>query len=107
LRLYGEPLSKYVLTYEGVNPPYQSQKERLDYLLKEGTIPIEVYEMLDALRIKGNKAVHEANYGSLIEGKTLLKIAFFLGVWLKQLYGQWDFELPEYQETDEPLLKLT
>jgi type I restriction enzyme, R subunit len=101
LRLYGELLSKYVYSYEGLTESLRTnQKERIDYLLKEETIRIEIYEMLNSLRIKGNKAVHEANYGSVNEAKSLLKLAFYLGAWFYQIYGEWDFDLPEYKEIE-------
>lgn len=41
-----------------------SQTERIDLLYKEGFITPEIHEMLDSIRLIGNKAVHEANYGS-------------------------------------------
>jgi hypothetical protein len=101
LRLFSELFTKYVFTYERFKEPLRmTQKERMDYLLKEGAITTEIYDMLDTFRLKGNKAVHEANYGSINESKKMLRLAFYLGGWLKQLYNQWDFELPEYRDLD-------
>ncbi|MEH6996643.1 hypothetical protein V7075_28740, partial [Neobacillus drentensis] len=54
--------------------------------------------MLDSLRVAGNKAVHEANYGTYDESNRLLIIAYHLGGWLTQVYEEWDFELPVFRE---------
>jgi hypothetical protein len=105
LRLYGELITKYLFTNEKLNESYRmNQKERIDFLLKKGFISDEIFNILDTLRIKGNKAVQEANYGPLMETKRLLRIAFYFGGWFNQLYGQWDYDLPEYKEP-QPILK--
>jgi type I restriction enzyme, R subunit len=87
LRLFGELVGKQIVAYESVYEPYRiSQKERIDLLSKEGFITPEVHEMLDSIRLIGNKAVDEANYGSSSEAKRLLMVAFQLGGWLTQVY---------------------
>jgi type I restriction enzyme, R subunit len=99
IRLYGELLVKHIFKYEGfVERNRMSQKERIDFLLKEEAIPLEVYGMLDSLRLVGNKAVHEASYGTSNESNRLLIIAFHLEGWLTQVYGAWDFGLPVFRE---------
>jgi hypothetical protein len=101
-RLYGELLVKHIFKYEGfVERNKMSQNERIDFLLKEGTITLEVYGMLDSLRVVGNKAVHEASYGTANESKRLLVIAFHIGGWLTQVYKEWDFELPVFREPQQ------
>ncbi|WP_413299805.1 hypothetical protein AA0X95_16865 [Bacillus sp. 1P10SD] len=50
------------------------------------------------IRVTGIKAVHEPNYGSINEAKRILKLAFFLEGWLKQIYDDWNYELPEFKE---------
>lgn len=99
LRLYGELLVKHSFQYEGfAERNRMSQKERIDFLLKEGVITLEIYGMLDSLRVVGNKAVHVASYGTVNESKRLLIIAYRLGGWLTQVYEEWDFELPIFRE---------
>jgi hypothetical protein len=107
LRLYGELLVKNIFKNEGfAERNRMSQKERIDFLLKEGAITLEVYGMLDSLRVVGNKAVHEASYGTSNESKRLLVVAFHLGGWLTQVYEEWDFELPIFIEL-QPLQAVT
>jgi hypothetical protein len=101
LRLFGELIVKQIFAYESVYEPYRmSQKERIDLLLKEGIITPEVHELLDSMRLIGNKAVHEVNYGSSSEATRLLMAAFQLGGWLTQVYKKWDFHLPAYKEPE-------
>jgi hypothetical protein len=76
-RLYGELLVKHIFKYEGfAERNRMSQKERIDFLLKEGVITLEIYGMLDSLRAVGNMAVHEASYRTVNESKRLLTIDF-------------------------------
>lgn len=101
LRLFGELIVKQIFSYESVYEPYRmSQKERIVLLLKEGIITPEVHEILDSMRLIGNKAVHEVNYGSSSEATRLLVAAFQLGGWLTQVYEKWDYHLPSYKESE-------
>jgi type I restriction enzyme, R subunit len=107
LRLYSELITKYLFTYEELNESYRmNQKERIEFLLKKDIVSDEIFNILDTLRIRGNKAVHEANYGPFMETKHLLRRAFYLGGWFNQLYAQWDYEIPEYNEPQPNMEKL-
>ena len=48
--------------------------------------------------VKGNSAAHEAGYGTVKEAQALLLMAFRLGIWFMEVYGDWDFEATEYVE---------
>ncbi|WP_407681692.1 type I restriction-modification system endonuclease [Pseudalkalibacillus salsuginis] len=99
LRLFAETLTKYVLAYEEIKETYDTnQVDRLSVLRRDDLITEELYTMLDTIRRKGNKAVHEAGYGTEQEAHALLHMAFRLSVWLMQVYGDWDFKEPEFQE---------
>ena len=102
LRMFGETLTKYIYAFEELDETYDTrQVDRLHTLKSDGLINNELFEILDTIRRKGNKAVHEAGYGSAKEASTLLRLAFRLGVWFMQVYGQWDFTAPDYIEPTE------
>lgn len=98
LRVFAETLTKYVLAYEEIKETYDTkQTDRIHALRADDLITKELEEILDTIRRKGNKAMHEG-YGSQKEAEVLLHMAFRLGVWFMQVYGDWDFKEPEYQK---------
>ncbi|MEC2158014.1 type I restriction-modification system endonuclease [Virgibacillus halodenitrificans] len=102
LRIFGETLSKYIVALEEINESYDvNQKVRLGTLRSLDLINGELYNILDTIRHKGNKAVHEAGYGTIDEAKTLVHMSFRLSVWFMEVYGDWDFTEPEYMEPQE------
>ncbi|MGM8366101.1 type I restriction-modification system endonuclease [Virgibacillus sp. W0181] len=99
LRMFGETITKYIFAFEEMDESYNSrQVDRLHTLRNDGLLNNELFEILDTIRRKGNKAVHEAGYGSTNEASNLLHMTFRLSVWLMQVYGQWDFTAPKYVE---------
>jgi len=113
LRMLGETLTKYVYAYEEIKENYNmKQTDRLTLLRSDDLLTSELYEILNTIRRKGNKAVHEAGYGTPEEAKSLLHMAYQLCVWFMQVYGEWDFSAPKYiepepgRESDEDLVKL-
>ncbi len=97
LRMFAETLTKYVLAYEEIKETYDTnQVDRLQALRRDDLITEEIYNILDTIRKKGNKAVHQAGFGTEKEAEVLLHMAFRLSVWLMQVYGDWDFVEPEY-----------
>lgn len=64
---------------------------------RENLVTQELIDILETIRKKGNKAMHEG-YGTQQEAKALVHMAFRLGVWFMQVYGDWDFDEPEYHE---------
>jgi type I restriction enzyme R subunit len=98
LRVYAETLTKYVLAYEEIEEAYDTkQTDRIRTLRMEELITPELEDILNTIRVKGNKAMHEG-YGTRKEAEALLHMAFRLGVWFMQVYGDWDFKEPEYQK---------
>lgn len=63
---------------------------RTKLLKQEGLLPKDVDDILHALRIARNRAVHE-NFDSFEDCKTLLEMSHNLGVWFMQTYGEWSF----------------
>lgn len=102
LRLFGETLAKVILAMENIKEAYNtSQVDRIQTLRREGLLEKELYDMFDALRKKGNNAAHEAGYGTVKEAQALLLMSFRLGIWFMEVYGDWDFEAPEYVEPEK------
>ena len=98
LRLFAEVLTKYIFAYEGIketNDP--KQVNRINVLRAEDLITPELEDILQNIRRNGKKATDEG-YGTQKEEEALLHMAFRLGVWFMQVYGEWDFEEPEYQK---------
>jgi type I restriction enzyme R subunit len=97
LRLFAETMSRYILAIEEIAvDDYESQKHRLNLLRHYQLISGEISDFFELIRIRGNKASHDATYGDIEEAKTLIHIAFRLAVWYMQVYGQWDFKAPRY-----------
>ncbi len=97
LRLFGETISKFILAMENIpEAPKESQVDRINTLRKEGLIEPELVDIFHTLRLKGNQASHEADYGGVEEAKALLNLTFRLSTWFMEVYGDWNFEEPEY-----------
>ncbi|MEW9110741.1 MAG: type I restriction-modification system endonuclease [Cytobacillus gottheilii] len=98
LRVFAETLTKYVLAYEEIKETYDTkQTDRIRALRREDLISQELEDFLETIRKKGNKAMHEG-HGTHKEAQALLHMAHRLAVWFMQVYGDWDFKEPEYQE---------
>lgn len=115
LRMFGETMTKFICALEEMDETKElTQVERLSQLKRDDLITDEIDDYLHTLRKIGNKAVHESGYGSTREAQALSHLAFRLSVWFMQVYGDWDFQAPEYiepvqQETvsnDEQLAQL-
>lgn len=102
LRLFAETMTKYILASENIREAYgTTQVDRINTLRKEGILEPELIEMFETLRRKGNQAVHEADYGKVEEAKAMLHLAFRMSVWFMEVYGDWNFQAPEYVEYSE------
>ncbi|MEH7223742.1 type I restriction-modification system endonuclease [Bacillus sp. JJ1566] len=98
LRVFAETLTKYVLAYEEIKETYDTkQTDRINALRREDLITQELEDILDTIRKIGNKAMHEG-YGTQKEAQALLHMGFRLAVWFMQVYGDWEFKEPTYQE---------
>ncbi|UTR16773.1 type I restriction-modification system endonuclease [Salipaludibacillus sp. LMS25] len=98
LRVFAETLTKYVLAYEEIKETYDTKQiDRISALRREDLITEDLIDILEIIRKKGNKAMHEG-YGTEKEGQALLHMAYRLAVWFMQVYGAWDFIEPKYKE---------
>ncbi|WP_236631797.1 DUF4145 domain-containing protein [Anoxybacillus sp. UARK-01] len=83
MRKFAETITKYILALEDIREERGTdQQERLKALFYDQIIPKEIYDLLNVIRQKGNKAVHEPSYGEVHEAKALLQMAFRIGVWV-------------------------
>ena len=98
LRLFAEILTKYILAYEEIKEtPDTRQIDRINALRREGLITPDLENIFETIRRWGNKAAHDG-YGTQKEASALLRMAFRLAVWFMQVYGDWKFEEPVYQD---------
>ncbi|MBG9551270.1 type I restriction-modification system endonuclease [Cytobacillus firmus] len=102
LRLFAETLTKFILAAENIKEVYgTNQVDRINTLRREGLLEPELYDIFDRLRLKGNRASHRADYGEKEEALVLLHLAFRLSIWFMEVYGDWDFQAPDYIEPQE------
>ncbi|EIT84149.1 type I restriction enzyme EcoKI subunit R [Fictibacillus macauensis ZFHKF-1] len=102
LRLFAETVAKFVLASDNITEVYgTSQVNRINTMRREGLIEAELIDIFETLRLEGNIAMHEAGYEKTEEAKSLLHLAFRLSVWFMEVYGNWDFQAPTYQEPVE------
>ncbi|WP_044641176.1 type I restriction-modification system endonuclease [Risungbinella massiliensis] len=99
LRLFCETTAKYVMALEEIEEKQKmTQVDRLYELNKHDLLTREISDLFHLIRKKGNSASHDATYGEVAEAKTLHRMAFRIGVWLMETYGDWQFQAPDYQE---------
>lgn len=103
LGLFGETIVNLMFQLGQIDPPTydNTHANRIKIIKKEGLISQDIDDILYALRMARNKAVH-ANYDSFDDCVTLLRMAHNLGIWFMQSYGDWQYEsepfvLPEDQ----------
>jgi type I restriction enzyme R subunit len=93
LRQYAERLAKIIAANTGL---YQSSDEAQAELLKrlklESIISSEVADLFHAIRIAGNKAVHNSRNTDSREALTLLKNARQLGIWFHRTFKDRNFK---------------
>jgi type I restriction enzyme, R subunit len=99
LRTFAETIAKYIMASENIKEERgTNQVDRLNTLYYDQILPKEIYDLFNIIRLKGNKATHDASYGDVTEAKALLHMAFRIGVWFMEVYGDWNFQAPTYQE---------
>jgi type I restriction enzyme, R subunit len=52
------------------------------------------------VRRKGNLASYEASFGTTLEAKTLLQLAYRLSTWFLEVYIYWNFKQSPYIEPE-------
>ncbi|HZK83116.1 MAG TPA: hypothetical protein VFC58_00260 [Desulfosporosinus sp.] len=68
-----------------------TQANRIKFLISLGLLPKDIQNILYDIRISRNDAVHNS-YESTQKSETLLQLAYKLGIWFMQIYGNWNFE---------------
>ncbi|WP_130859228.1 type I restriction-modification system endonuclease [Gracilibacillus phocaeensis] len=101
-RLFAETMAKYISAFEEVDEPNgMTQVDRLRLLNQEQLLPKAICDLFHLLRKTGNKATHNPLYGTVEEAKTIHHTSFQLAVWYMEVYGDWDFQAPDYQTPEE------
>ncbi|ARF66883.1 hypothetical protein B7C51_02280 [Paenibacillus larvae subsp. pulvifaciens] len=99
IRTFAETIAKYISAFEEVREDSTTtQVQRLNQFKYQQIVPREMIDLFHTIRLKGNKAVHKPEYGDTDEAKALLHMAFRLSVWFMEVYGDWKFKAPAYQE---------
>ncbi|MED4534171.1 type I restriction-modification system endonuclease [Metabacillus fastidiosus] len=102
LRKFAETTTKYILAKEEIREERgTTQEDRLKILYYDQTIPKEVYDLFNTIRIKGNKATHDPAYGEVEEAKVLLHMTYRIAAWFMEVYGDWTVQIPNYQEPSQ------
>jgi type I restriction enzyme R subunit len=87
LRQFAEFIGKLIIKYENLTEPdSNNQQDRIKLLEKEDLLETEIRQIFHSIRIMGNKAVHEG-HSSTEDAKIYLRMAFKLGAWFKEVYG--------------------
>lgn len=104
LGMIGETIVNLIFSYDKIPLPLDgTAADRINTLLREGFLSRDEGNILHALRIARNKAVHE-NYADVEKGKALMQMAYGLCEWFMMTYGDWSYQqkpfvmpLPEEQ----------
>lgn len=92
LGMIGETIVNLIFSYDKIPFPFDNTAvNRINTLLTEGLLSIDLSDILHELRKARNKAVHE-NYASVEKGKKLLQMAYSLCEWFMMTYGDWSYE---------------
>lgn len=96
LRLFGEKVVSYIYAFEDIQESLvNNQDKRINFLKNNDLIDDNLSDMFHSLRKSGNIAVHEG-LGTESKAITLLSIAYKIGTWFMQTYGDWSFEADSY-----------
>lgn len=100
-RLLGEELVKAVFEKEGLDVTvFPSNYERISYLSREGYLIQEIQKRLDSVRVLGNKAVHQLEFGDLSDSLRAFKLVYELCRWFAETYGPPELEIPSLRYPD-------
>lgn len=96
LGLFAERLVNELCRFEEISfPEDASQADKIRQLSGAGLLPDSIYDILTALRKAGNDAVRPG-LDAEERAKILLRMAFHLGVWFMEVYGDWAFHPEPY-----------
>ncbi|MDO0821297.1 type I restriction-modification system endonuclease [Desulfosporosinus nitroreducens] len=93
LGVFAESIVRLMFALDKIPEPQEenTQANRIRILKREGLLPKDIDDILYAIRISRNDAVHDG-YESTEQAKILLEFAFKLGIWFMQTYGIWNYE---------------
>ena len=95
LGLFGEATVRLMFKLDDIEEPQpqvnNTHANRIKILKGEGLVPKDIDDIFYALRMSRNKAAHDG-YESIEQAKVLLELAFKLGVWFMEAYGDWSHE---------------
>lgn len=97
LGMFGESAVNLMFQLDRMDPPKteNTHANRIRFLKKQGMLPDEIDEILNALRTSRNLAVH-ANLEDGERCRTLLHMAYNLAVWFAEVYGDLDTKIPSF-----------
>ena len=97
LGLFGESVVHLMIMLDNISKPQEdnTHANRIKILKNEGLLPKDIDDILYALRISRNKAAHDG-FESTEQAKILIELAYKLGIWFMQTYGDWNFEPVEF-----------
>ena len=97
--LFAERIVKYMLAYDGIaEPTYDNtHANRIKLLKYNGLLPKDIDDALYVIRKTRNDASHN-DLDNQKKAKDNLQLAFNVGVWFMQTYGDYSFEPQPYVE---------
>ena len=111
LGLLAEQIVSYICDINGIiiSEENENQAGRIRALKNKGLLPKDIDDILYALRINRNQAVH-SNLDSFDKASLMLELAHKLCIWFQQTYGVQkiqpvDFEFPQKKQGFETLIE--
>ena len=97
--IYAETMVKYMLAYDGLSEPEtdNTHANRIRLLKYNGLLPKDIDDALYVIRRTRNDASHEG-YDNVKKAKDNLELAYNVGVWFMQTYGDYKFNPQPYVE---------
>ena len=91
--LLAESLVQLMFMLDKIPEPREDNTHaiRIKVLIREGLLPKDIEDILYAIRISRNDAVHNS-CNSTEKAKILLEFAYKLSTWFVQTYGDWNYE---------------
>lgn len=100
LGLFAERVVSELCRFEEVAfPEGTRQVDKIRTLASKGLLPNNICEILTALRKARNDAVH-SGLNTRERAEILLRMAYSLGVWFMEVYGDWQFTPLPYQKPE-------
>ena len=99
--LLAERVAQEICVFEKIDLPEQTtHADRIRALKYADLLPKRIEDMFYTLRKARNDAVH-MGMDSHERAGILLHLAFNLSCWMMEVYGDWDFDAPEYNTPED------